>query len=168
MALIFTIHLQAALIVLGPEMFDQIITSNKMRCKGAVSADKVKVFRAVGLRPKSNILNKDTVSQLEYLFQLATVSEKTWDLLIRVCKFLHSKKKNATITTFKCFQGCTDSMKQELLNGLLSGSLSPKDLRRQSDHCKAVEKVFIILSYFLPNLGFDWHIFRHANISYWV
>lgn len=133
--------LQAARICLGPELFKSILESTKKRCKGATAADKVLVFRAVGLRPKTKQLNTTTVSGLEYLFQLATIRQDTWKMLLATCAYLKTVKKEMSVTTFKNFQGCSDAMKRELLKLMLNGELLPRDMKRKADTMKALVKV---------------------------
>lgn len=119
-----------------------ITESTKKRCKGATATDKVMVFRAVGLRPKTKQLNEQTVNNLEYMFQLATIGHDTWKLLMQTCAYLKGVKKEMTVTTFKCFQGCTDEMKQKLLTSMLNGDFYPREMKHRSDALKALVKVY--------------------------
>lgn len=118
-----------------------MVNTKKIRSKGATRFDKVKVFRAVGLRPKNGPLNEKSVNNLEFIFQIATVSPTTWDILLQLFRMLRDKKKQPSMTTFKSFQGCTDRMKQDLINGVLSGSFQMKDLKGKAESAKLVEKV---------------------------
>ena len=87
------------------------------------------------------MLNSTTACSLDNYFQLAMSQVQTWDLVQQVSREMGQKSKEVTSFTFQCLQGCSEEIKIQLLQRVITGDISVERLKTEADHVKAVVKV---------------------------